>query len=464
MCYKKCKTLLMCLFRVGCFMLSFGAVVWNIYLFRLDEDSVEIKVKEMPSKDYVFYSSITLCFRRQINNWNKVFIGHHSSKDQLQDKSDRRIFHIDDYIDNIVLKYKNENRERITKTVSNITPYEEDQYTGHFRKVLLRRFQSSDCVDINIPVKKRKNIHSINIAIKDDVFRPKGPSTVIENKIEIGVTVHNSIFMLPNTFLIPKKKSNRPELDSHQKLDCSGITFYIKEIDILRRRNKPTNPCINSHKNGALSIIEYAARRIQCVPNGWEIPHVLPNCKDKKLHENATVTLNKVQAALEYFLYKSNPKFCKSIRNVQIQYDSRDSIATCTENMNTTNITVIYDSYSLTETRLVRSYTVTNLLFNIGYIISLFLGLSLIQLPVIFTKLISTMCRKLQALRTKKESDLLSNGHIPHQATDVRMPKNVEECHINQTLANQEILNLRNHIMQLRALVLLQGREYDTVL
>ena len=165
----------MCLFRVGCFMLSFGAVVWNIYLFRLDEDSVEIKVKEMPSKDYVFYSSITLCFRRKINNWNKVFIGHHSSKDQLQDKSDRRIFHIDDYIDNIVLKYKNENRERITKTVSNITPYEEDQYTGHFRKVLLRRFQSSDCLDINIPVKKKKNIHSINIAIKDDVFRPNGP-------------------------------------------------------------------------------------------------------------------------------------------------------------------------------------------------------------------------------------------------------------------------------------------------
>ena len=111
----------MCLFRVGCVMLSFGAVVWNIYLFRLDEDSVEIKVKEMPSKDYVFYSSITLCFRRKINNWNKVFIGHPSSKDQLQDKSDRRIFHIDDYIDNIVLKYKNENRERITKTVSNIT-------------------------------------------------------------------------------------------------------------------------------------------------------------------------------------------------------------------------------------------------------------------------------------------------------------------------------------------------------
>ena len=470
MCYKKCKKLLMCLFRVGCVMLSFGAVVWNIYLFGLDEDSVEIEVKEMPSREYIFNPSLTVCFHRKIVNRHKVFIGRPSSKDQLQDKSDRRIFHIDNYIGDIVIKYKNENQARITKTVPDITPHEEDQYTGHLRKVLLRRFQSSDCLDFNIPVTKKSIIHSINIAMKDDVFRPKDPSTVIENKIEIGVTVQNSIFMLPNTFLIPKIKSNRPELDSHQKLDCSGITFHVKEIDILRRRNKPTNPCINSYRNGALSILEYAARRIQCVPNGWEIPHVLPNCKDKKLHKNATLTLNKVQAALQYFFYKSNTKFCKSIRNVQIQHESSDSITTCTEDMNTTNITVFYDNYSLTETRLVRSYTVTNLLFNIGYIISLFLGLSLIQLPVIFTKLICTMCRKLQALRTKKEPDVLSNGHIPHQATDV-LDRNMDELNIELTLANQEIQNLKkdsclfkSHIMRLEALVLLQGREYDTVL
>ena len=461
MSYKKCKTMLMCLFRVGCVMLSFGAIAWNIYLYSLDEDSVEIKVKEMPLKENIFHPSLTLCFHRKIVNRRSVFIGRPSSKDQLQDKAHRRIFHIDDYVGNIVVK--SEKRAQFNKAGLNTTPYEEIQYRGQFRKIVLRRFQSSDCLDINIPVKKKNLIHSINIAIKDDVFRPKDPLTVIENKIEIGVTVQNSMFMLPNTFLMPNKKQNRHEPDSHQKLDCSGITFRVKEIDILRRRNKPTNPCINSYKNGALSILEYAARRIQCVPNGWEIPHVLPNCKDQKLHQNATLTLFKVEAALQYFFYKSFTKFCKSIRYVQTQHESSDSITTCTEDMNATNITVIYDNCSLTETRLVRSYTVTNLLFNIGYIIGLFLGLSLIQFPVIFTKLICTICRKLPALRTKKEPGVLSNGHIPHQAADV-LDRHIEECHINQTLANQEIQNLKNHIMQLRALVLLQGREYETVL
>ena len=149
----------MCLFRVGCVMLSFCAIVWNIYIFSLDEDSVEITVKDTPLKKDIFHPTLMLCFHQKIVNRHKVFIGRPSSKDQLQDKSDHRIFHINDYIGNIVVKYKNENRAQMTKTVPNITPYEEVQYTGHSRKIMLRRLQSSDCLDIDIPSKKKEPIH-----------------------------------------------------------------------------------------------------------------------------------------------------------------------------------------------------------------------------------------------------------------------------------------------------------------
>ena len=453
MCYKKCKTMLICLFRVGCVMLTIGFIVWNIYIFGLDEDSAEIRVKEMPLKEGTILPTLTLCF-----------------KNTVQDKSDRHIFHINDYIGNIVVKYKNENRARLTKTVPNITPHEEVKYTGDSRKIMLRRFQSSDCLDINIPYRKKQIIYSINIAVKDDVFRSKDPLTFIENLIGIAFTVQNSAFLLPTLFTMPNKKLNPPELHSYQKRDCSGITIHVKEIEILRRRSKLTNPCIDSYKNGALSILEYGARRIQCVPKGWEIAHVLPNCEDKKLHKNATLTLNKVKAALRYFLYKSGKRFCTSIRHVQIEPDSSDSNTTCNEDMNTTNITIIYDNFSLTETVLVRSYTVTDLLFNIGYIIGLFLGLSLVQLPVILTKLIFTIYRKVQALRIKKEPNALLNRHIPNQNTDA-LDGHMEKINIKLNLANQEIQNLKkdsclfkSHIMQLRALVLLQKRDYETVL
>ena len=469
MCNKKCKAVMKCLFRISCVMLSFGAIMWNIHLFCLDEDSVEIEVKEMHFKEDKFHPSLTLCFHREIIHQRNVFIGNPRANDQLQDKPDRRIFHINDYIGDIVVKHKNEKRAVFTKTGLNIKPYDEVKYTGRSRKVMLRSLKSTDCLDINIPLKQKGTIHSITVAVKDDVFRSKDPSTRIKNWIEIGLAVQNDVFILPNLFLMPNENLNGPELDSDQKQDCSGITFHVKEIEILRRRNKPSNPCINSIKNSALPILNYAVNRLQCLPNGWEIAHVLPDCRDKTLNEKAKQTLNQVQAALHYFYYKPITKFCQSIRHVQIQHDSTDSVRTCTDDTDTINVTAIYDNYSLTETRLIRSYTVTNLLFNIGYIVGLFLGLSLIQLPVIVTKLICTICRRLRVLRRSKEPETLLNGHIPRQATDL-LDRHIVEINSKLTLANDEIQNLKkdsslfkNHIMQLRALVLLQQREYDTM-
>ena len=469
MCNKKCKTMLKCLFRISCVMLSFGAIMWNIHLFRMDEDSVEIEVKEMYLKDDIFHPSLTLCFHREIIHQSNVFIGSPMSNDQLQGTSDLRIFHIDDYISDIVVKRQNQKRAQFTEAGLNITPYDEIQYTGLSRKIMLRRLQSADCLDINIPFKKKETIHSVIVAVKDDVFRVKDPLSRSKNWIEIGLSVQNDVFILPNLFLMPNENLKGPELDSDQKLDCTGITFHVKEIEILQRRSKPSSRCISSYKNGALPILNYAVKRLQCLPNGWEIAHVLPDCKDKELNEKAQETLNQVQAALHYFYYKPITKFCQSIRYVQIEHDSSDSITTCTDDTDTINITAIYDNYSLTETRLVRSYTVTNLLFNIGYIIGLFLGLSLIQLPVILTKLICTVCKKCHCLRKSDDPEPLLNGHIPQQVTDL-FDRQIDEINLKLTIANDEIQNLKkdsclfkNHIMQLRALVLLQQREYDTM-
>ena len=331
MCNNKCKTILKCLFRISCVMLSFGAIVWNIHIFFLNEDSVEIEVKEMRLKEGIFHPSLTLCFYRETIHQHNVFTGHLSSNNQLQDKSSRHILHIDDYIGDIVVKRKNKKRARFTKDGVNITPYDEIKYTGRSRKIFLRRLHSTDCLDINIPFKKKETIHSVIVAVKDAVFRAKDPSTRIRNWIQIGMTVQDDLFILPNLFLRTNDNLDGPGLDSHQKHDCTGITFNVKEIEILKRRNKPSNPCISSYKNGALPILNYAVKRLQCLPNGWEIAHVLPDCKDKKLNEKAKHTLNQVESVLHYFYYKPITKFCQSIRHVQIEHDSRDSIRTCTD-------------------------------------------------------------------------------------------------------------------------------------
>ena len=70
-------------------MLSFGAIMWNIHIFFLNEDSVEIEVKEMRLKEGIFHPSLTLCIYRETIHQHNVFTGHLSSNNQLQDKSGR---------------------------------------------------------------------------------------------------------------------------------------------------------------------------------------------------------------------------------------------------------------------------------------------------------------------------------------------------------------------------------------
>ena len=81
----------------------------------------------------------------------------------------------------------------------------------------------------------------------------------------------------------------------------------------------------------------------------------------------------------------------------------------------------------------------------------------------------NTICRTLRVRRRSKEPETLLNEHIPQQATDL-LDRHIDEINSKLTLANDEIQNLKkdsslfkNHIMQWRALVLLQQREYDTM-
>ena len=57
---------LTCIFRVGCVLLSVCATLWPIYLFNLDEDSLEIEFKDLHSDEDTPYPGMRVCFARAI--------------------------------------------------------------------------------------------------------------------------------------------------------------------------------------------------------------------------------------------------------------------------------------------------------------------------------------------------------------------------------------------------------------
>ena len=412
-----------CLFRIVCVMLSISATIWPIYLFGLDEDSVEIGIKEMHLSEDIFYPSLTLCFN------------------QPQDQYDRPILHIDDYVGNIVVKRKSKKPVVFTKVGIKHTPYDEIPYKGISRKIVLRRYQSSDCLDIGIPFRKKEIIHSMDVEIRKDVFQPQPISTRNDNNrgassLTIGLSFQGDVFPLPNQNL------NYLELDNKGINNCSGISFHVKEMEILLRRNKPSNPCIDFDRNGAFRILKYATNRLGCMPHGWEINYDLPNCRAEKLNKTDEQHYNQLLATLHYFYYKPITKFCRSIRGIQIEHISDDSIDSCKDDNDTIHITSIYDSFPFRETKLVRAYTVWNLVSNIGVIVGLFFGVSVIQLPSIFTKLRRKISGKTYSIRKTNFDDM--NNKL--------------------SLANEEIHNIKEdtYILKNHILDLLQKREYES--
>ena len=60
------------LFRSLCVLLSVCATIWPIHLFNLNEDALEIELKDLHSSKDTLYPGIRLCFARTILNESTI--------------------------------------------------------------------------------------------------------------------------------------------------------------------------------------------------------------------------------------------------------------------------------------------------------------------------------------------------------------------------------------------------------
>ena len=121
------------------------------------------------------------------------------------------------------------------------------------------------------------------------------------------------------------------------------------------------------------------------MPDGLDLPINLPHCIGSKTKTAA----NKILAALEQF--STYP--CRSIRDLKIEYNFDDLKNTCEISNETLQITAIFNKFMFKEIKVVRAYTIWNLVSSIGVIIGVVYGVSLIDLPEI-TKISRNQIRK----------------------------------------------------------------------
>ena len=367
-------------FRVGCVVLSICATLWPTHLFNLDKDSLTMAFQDLHESKEVTYPSIRLCLARAIlpehetPSRNKI-----GTKNQLKKGSNLYNpgkLRIEDYISSITINHVNRKRPKFTRAGIDVKLHHVIQRKGNFSHILLRRYRSTDCLEIGIPFKENKGIHKITVAVRKDVFKKHSAPT--RNEI-IGGTSKLRIEMSfkGSTFRLPSHNPGELFLSDHLKRTCSDVVFNIKGMEILHRRNKKSSRCIDYDHQGLFLMLNRTVHQLRCMPVGWEVPSSLPYCPNGKSKRS----MNKILAALKYLEYSRITNACRSMQSVQLDYNFDELMNTCSKDEKTIQITALYNKFLYKETKMVRAYTEWDLLSTIGVIIGFFYGWALINIP-----------------------------------------------------------------------------------
>ena len=315
------------------------------------------------------------------------------------DGHDGNRLHVDDYVSNAVVERKNENPPPPIQISGAdrkpYKPYDKIEYTGRSRKIVLRHDQSKDCLDISIPWKENAETHVLDVGVRKDVIKLNNDS--VGNKI-------------------------------------SGR--FTDLIEGFRRRNKPSSPCIEF--KSAFQSLKYGATEHGCIPSGWETSHGPSEFKEEKYNTSEMNNFDEISKLLINCHDKPASKFCQTFRNIKVVHDNdKDD----TDKEDSYRIRVIYDKFPYVETVLVRAYTEFDLLMNIGYIISLFCGVSILQIPNILTKTYKKLCAIMCVPNQPKEPVNIFDTQIPYED----LGKHINEIYNKLNLVNKEIQRIQRN-------------------
>ena len=96
------------LFRGLCVLLSVCATIYPIHIFNLNEDALEIELKDLHSSNDALYPGIRLCLAHAIlHGYATPSRSTLSTENSMQDGPDPAKSQIDDYIRNIEIIHRN---------------------------------------------------------------------------------------------------------------------------------------------------------------------------------------------------------------------------------------------------------------------------------------------------------------------------------------------------------------------
>ena len=249
-----------------CFCATIGLSVYSIYRFVINEDTTLVKVTKFLSSKEALYPSFSFCIlhpflenkfgdygdeKFNISSYRNFLDGSHWNDDMLKIDYDKVTVSLYDNL--IGAEYNTHSRNSV------------DWNVKHFVS-----FRSSErkCFTIKAPSLEKDLIFWSSVKIKNRIF----PSGMRTSSNEMYTYLHYPGQRFTAYYTIKTDFESRKNKTTNFRME-----FRVRNIDVITRRNKIHEPCMNNLQYYDYYFMEYWMHKVGCHPPHWRFR------KDKSL-------------------------------------------------------------------------------------------------------------------------------------------------------------------------------------
>ena len=272
------------IFHVICNLAAFGLTCWCFYKYMKDDDVSLVNYKRYHSDKDSIYPSLTLCFNNPFLNDKLESFGNGINTTTYSKFLnglywDERFIKID--YDNVTINLESY-LEGAKIILGNGSVY---NTTGKRMHYVVMRSSSMKCFSFEPPFLPDIGIEYLVVVLKNSIFpygfRPthhnfdpkredfNGRGSGFEVRFNFPRQVFRSDFTA---------KWIWESLGNNASNKWVGMTFKVKDIEVLKRRSKSGLPCNSEWQHDDQKIMKEIIRIVQCKPPHWDVYTELDIC------------------------------------------------------------------------------------------------------------------------------------------------------------------------------------------
>ena len=426
------------LYHLLCVIMTFSLIAYSLNYFAKDKDFSFVEYKFYNKGPEYLYPSISLYFHYPFydNELGKYGIDSYTYASFLRGNfSDTAMKQI--LYENVTVNIV-KNLIGIKITYSNYTTKllnRNELFFDNAWKFPYVSYKSAHgkAITMDVAYIKGLSILSIEIVLRKEIFPNKRrPHRMInEPKSNHLIDGFEVLFHLPGQFLLGNARGlgkwNWPKLDKHNENKNITMKFTIRNVDMLKLRNKRNDFCYENFIDHDQTVFDKIMEKAKCRPYYLQTENGLPFCESNDLRKNFINSPNDV-------ITKFDPP-CQSITKVQFEYeDLYDGEYEFSENVDEIIIIGIDIMDQLfNQIEQTSAYNIDNLVGDIGGYFGLFLGYAISQIP-------STLLMLVNIIKNLIKRKKIRNKIIEDHEKDNSSKKDMYEALIDNCMKDIRVI------------------------